>query len=215
MLRAEMVSTTAESAAPATGRRSEGESEQVSSTPDARGSAAEKTAGVGNTRPQPAAPTAGCGSKGEWEQIGCSREDWARAASALTSQVPMTAAPSLPGDPFCSPVASHWPRWLLGSWRCKLKTPSTGRSPCGTGLLQRQSLPQSPKRWMMGARCTNGVPSKGSIGRSCRRCSIASSLPSVSGGTLDVRRAPTVTLRQPRWNRCRRACAALLRTCTS
>ena len=50
---------------------------------------------------------------------------------------------------------------------------------------------------VMGARCTNGVPSRGSIGWSCRRCSITSSLPSTSGGTLGVRRA--LTLRQRCW----------------
>ena len=35
---------------------------------------------------------------------------------------------------------------------------------CGTGSRPRQSLPQPPKRWMMGARCTNGGQSRSSIG---------------------------------------------------
>ena len=31
-------------------------------------------------------------------------------------------------------AASRWPRWPLGLWRCRLKTPSAGRSPSGTGF---------------------------------------------------------------------------------
>ena len=38
------------------------------------------------------------------------RRQRVRATSALTRQVPVTAAPSRPGDPFCSPAVSHWPR---------------------------------------------------------------------------------------------------------
>ena len=100
--------------APASGRRGEGESEQVSSTPDAPGSAPEKTEGSGNKR--------------------------------LASQVPVTAAQSRAGNPFCTPAASHWPRWKLGPWRCKLKTPSTGRSPGGTVLHPRQTLDDGRSR---------------------------------------------------------------------
>ena len=46
----------------------------------------------------------------------------------------MTATSSRPRGPFCSPAASRWPRWPLGLWRCRLKTPSAGRSPSGTGF---------------------------------------------------------------------------------
>ena len=66
----ELVSTNAQSGAPASGRRSKGVLEQLGSAHDALKSAAEKTAGVGNTWPQPAIPVAGCRSKGEWEQFG-------------------------------------------------------------------------------------------------------------------------------------------------
>ena len=47
----------------------------------------------------------------------------------------------------------------------QLKTPSTGRSPLWDWLTPANSHFHSPsKRWMMGARCTNGVPSRCSIG---------------------------------------------------
>ena len=82
-------------------------------------------------------------------------------------------------------------------------------------LTPRQSPPQPPRRWITGARCTIGVPSRGSIGWSCRKCSTASSVPSVSGGPLGARGAPTLTLRQRCWNRCSSACAASLSVCTS
>ena len=52
-----------------------------------------------------------------------------------------------------------------------------------------------------GDRYTNGAQSRGSIGWSCRKCSIMFSPPSTSGGTPGDRRALTLTFRQRRWNR--------------
>ena len=39
-----------------------------------------------------------------------------------------------------------------------------GALSCGTGSRLRQSLPQPPTRWMLGARCTNDAPPRSSIG---------------------------------------------------
>ena len=51
------------------------------------------------------------------------------------TQAPMTALWSLQGAP--------WQPWQPVPWGgCKLKTPSAGRSPCGTGSLPQQSPPQ-------------------------------------------------------------------------
>ena len=122
----ERISTTAQSAAAAAGRRSKGESEQISSTPDAPGNAGVKTEGSGNKRPDKPGP--------------CDRR------------------PSHAGDPFCSPAASHWPRWFLGPWRCKLKTPSTGRSPCGTGFTSA-TVTSTATQTLDDVR-TNGAPSR-------------------------------------------------------
>ena len=69
------------------------------------------------------------------------------------------------------------------------KTPPAGRYPLRDWLTPRQSLPQPPKRWMLGIRCTNGAPSTGSIGWSCKKGSMMFSAPSTSGGTLGDRRA--------------------------
>ena len=115
------------------------------------------------------------------------------------TRTPTTAVQSFQGAPWCSKAEPNWQPWQPVPWQCKLKTPSAGRSPCGTGFFPRQALPQPPKRWMMGGRRTNGVPSRSSDGWSCRKCSTIFSTPSTSGLTLGDRRA--LAPRQRCWNR--------------